>query len=77
MGSRICLLFVFLLGALCVGPLSAKAQTREERVREDRRAVEAEGFWIYNNLPVAFDMAKKSGKPILVVLRCIPCQECV
>lgn len=52
-------------------------QTREEKVREDRRKVEAEGFWIYNNLPLAFDTAKKNGKPILVVLRCIPCEECV
>lgn len=57
--------------------LEVAAQTREEKVREDRRKVEAEGFWIYNNLPLAFDTATKSGKPILVVLRCIPCEECV
>jgi serine protease Do len=55
----------------------ADAQTREEKVREDRRKVEAEGYWIYNNLPLAFDTAKKEGKPILVVLRCLPCEECV
>lgn len=53
------------------------AQTREEKVREDRRKVEAEGFWIYNNLPLAFDTAKQNGKPIMVVLRCIPCEACV
>jgi len=57
--------------------LEVAAQTREEKVREDRRKVEAEGFWIYNNLPLAFETAKKNGKPILVVLRCIPCEECV
>lgn len=70
---------LLLLAALTlVGIVSdAPAQTREEKVREDRRKVEAEGFWIYNNLPLAFDTAKKNGKPILVVLRCIPCEECV
>ncbi|MCA9141842.1 MAG: PDZ domain-containing protein [Planctomycetales bacterium] len=57
--------------------VDANSQTREEKVLEDRRRVEAEGFWIYNNLPLAFDTAKKNGKPILVVLRCIPCEECV
>ncbi|MEO8493919.1 MAG: Trx7/PDZ domain-containing (seleno)protein [Planctomycetota bacterium] len=57
--------------------LEVTAQTREEKVREDRRKVEAEGFWIYNNLPLAFETAKQNGKPILVVLRCIPCEECV
>ncbi len=53
------------------------AQTREEKVRADRRKVEAEGFWVYNNLDLAFETAKKTGKPLLVVMRCIPCEECV
>ena len=46
------------------------AQTREEKVRSDRKKVVAEGFWIYNDLPKAFQEAKKNGKPIVVVLRC-------
>lgn len=54
-----------------------QAQTREEMVREDRRKVTEDGFWIYNDLPEAFRQAEASGKPILVVLRCIPCHECV
>ncbi len=53
------------------------AQTREEKVRSDRKRVVAEGFWIYNDLPKAFREAKKTGKPIIVVLRCLPCEECV
>ena len=28
-------------------------------------------------MPKAFDEARRTGKPILVVLRCIPCEECV
>lgn len=56
---------------------SAQQKTRDEKVREDRRNVTAAGFWIYNDLEDGFRRAKLSGKPILVVLRCIPCEECV
>lgn len=71
--SIFCLLaLVTLLGeSFCLG------QTREEKVRADRAKVEADGFWMYNDIPGAMAEAKKSGKPVLVVLRCIPCEECV
>ena len=64
------------LAVLCLVS-TATAQTREEIVRGDRKKVEAEGFWIYNDLPKAFAQAKQTGKPIIVVLRCLPCHECV
>ena len=57
--------------------LTVEAQSREEKVRNDKKKVEAQGFWIYNNLPLAFETAKTTGKPLMVVLRCIPCEECV
>lgn len=53
------------------------AQTREEIVRGDKAKVEKEGFWMYNDIPGAFREAEKTGKPIVVVLRCLPCHECV
>jgi hypothetical protein len=53
------------------------AQSREQKVRTDEQKVEADGFWIYNDLPRAFAEARSTGKPLLVVLRCIPCVECV
>lgn len=57
---------------------AASAQTpREQKVRDDRKKVEAEGFWIYNDLAKGFAEAKATGKPMFVILRCIPCQECV
>ena len=56
---------------------TATGQTREEIVRGDRKKVEEAGFWIYNDLPKAFAEAKRTGKPIVVVLRCLPCHECV
>jgi hypothetical protein len=50
---------------------------REKKVRDDKAKVEKDGFWIYNDLPAATALAKKEGKPLVVVLRCIPCEECV
>lgn len=61
----------------CFLNVAAVAQTREEKVRDDRARVESDGFWIYNDLPKAFEQAKSTGKPIVVALRCIPCEECV
>lgn len=55
----------------------ARGQTREEKLLADRKKFEADGLWIYNDLPRGFAEAKKSGKPLLIVMRCIPCVECV
>ncbi len=68
---------VGLAGALLLSGSNANAQTREEKVRGDREKVESEGFWIYNDWKRAQSEAAQSGKPIIVVLRCIPCEECV
>ena len=42
------------------------AQSREEKVLADRKRVVDEGFWIYNDLDQAFQLAEQNGKPILV-----------
>ncbi|MEZ5940709.1 MAG: Trx7/PDZ domain-containing (seleno)protein [Planctomycetaceae bacterium] len=64
---------------LLVGTIlqAEEKKTREQKVREDKERVEAEGFWMYNDISGAIAEAKKTGKPILVVLRCLPCEECV
>lgn len=56
---------------------TAIGQSREEKVRADKARVESEGFWIYNDFDTALKQAKETGKPLLVALRCIPCEECV
>lgn len=67
-----------LVGLLCLTHASlAQEPTREEKVRADKAKSEADGFWIYNDLDTAYQLARESGKPILVTLRCIPCDECV
>ena len=65
------LAFLLLAAQICV------AQTREEIVRNDKTKVTKAGFWMYNDIPGAFEKAKATGKPIVVVLRCLPCHECV
>ena len=57
--------------------LAAQQPTREQKVRDDKKKVEADGFWIYNDLAKGIAESKKSGKPILAIMRCIPCEECV
>lgn len=69
-----------LLIVLCLAHTLGAAEpkkTREQKVLEDRAKVEAEGFWIYNDIERGFQEAQRTGKPLLVALRCIPCEECV
>lgn len=67
----VCVLFVLTFSSILQG------QTREEKVRRDREKVEASGYWIYNDLERGFEKARQTKQPLLVVLRCIPCEECV
>ena len=67
-------LFVLLCASSAV---AAPPNLREQKVRADKAKVEAEGFWIYNDLAKGFEQARATGKPLVVVLRCIPCEECV
>ena len=72
------LLAMFLLLFLAVTDATAQEKkTRDQKVREDRERVTAAGFWMYNDLEGAFKQARETGKPIVAVLRCIPCEECV
>jgi hypothetical protein len=50
----------------------ALAQDRVTKVQNDRKEFSDDEQWIYNDLPRAFAQAKASGKPLMVVFRCIP-----
>ena len=56
---------------------AASVKDREGAVRGDRAALENDARWIYNDVDRGFAEAKRSGKPLLVVLRCVPCLACV
>src|SRR5207237_9353535 len=49
---------------------------REGEGREDRTAIEKDARWIYNDYQKGFAEARRTGKPLLVVLRCVPCLAC-
>ena len=49
---------------------------REGAVRKDRAAMENDPRWIYNDFERGFAEAKRTGKPLLIVLRCVPCLSC-
>jgi len=70
--------FSLALAFAFLGAAFAAAQNpRKEKVLADKAKVEADGFWRYNDLPGAFAEAQKQNKPLIVVLRCIPCDQCV
>ena len=73
--SRIALASIFSL--FCISAVGVYAAgDRETKVRNDRKDVEADDYWIYNDLDRGIAEAKKTGKPLLVVFRCIPCEAC-
>ena len=45
---------------------------RDEKVNKERAALEGGELWVYNDLERGFAKARESGKPLLVVYRCIP-----
>lgn len=69
------LILIFAVWLASIGVTGA--QTREQKVLDDRQKFANHPLWIYNDLPRGFAEAKKTGKPMLVVLRCLPCVECV
>lgn len=59
-------------------PAAADAvKDREGAVRSDRDRMEGDARWIYNDVARGFAEAKASGRPLLVVLRCVPCLACM
>ncbi len=47
-------------------------KTRDEMVLDDRSSLLADDHWIYNDLEKGFAEARSTGKPLMVVYRCIP-----
>lgn len=56
--------------------LAEAVKDREGAVRKDREERENDPRWIYNDLDRGFAEAKATGKPLMVVLRCVPCLAC-
>jgi hypothetical protein len=50
---------------------------RKAAVLEDRSKMQDDSRWIYNDWQKGFAKAREVGKPLLVVLRCVPCLSCM
>lgn len=44
----------------------------KEQLRIALKDNEVKGDWIYDDLPAGYALAKKTGKPLMVVFRCVP-----
>jgi serine protease Do len=70
-------LLAAVLGAsLLVSDVQAQPQSREQKVRGDREKLLGLDDWYYNDLEAAKTEARRTGRPLLVILRCIPCEAC-
>jgi hypothetical protein len=49
---------------------------REKAVRGDIAKFENDESWVYNDWDKAVATARQAGKPLLVLLRCVPCEAC-
>src|SRR6266567_4323116 len=71
-----CLLLPLALFAAAGTSMAQAVKDCEAAVRQDRAAMEKDERWLYNDFQRGFAEAKRTGKPLLVVLRCVPCQAC-
>lgn len=71
------LLCSVLLGGFLVPRGAGQELSRDEKMERDRQRITAQGVWIYNDLAAARARAAEENKPLIVVLRCVPCEECV
>ena len=69
--------FTALWLALASAAHSETVKDREAAVRQDKARMEKDSRWIYNDVDEGFRAAKESGKPLMVVIRCVPCISCM
>ena len=70
------IVFAAVLGI--AGGLRGEAvKDREGAVRADRAKMTGDERGIYEDYRKGFEEARRTGKPLLVVLRCVPCMACM
>ncbi|MEL6107563.1 MAG: thioredoxin family protein [Planctomycetota bacterium] len=62
---------------LLVPKFAIAENEREEKIQKDKERFERKSGWLYNDIERAYAISRETNKPIMAVLRCIPCEECV
>jgi serine protease Do len=62
--------------AVAISALGETVPDRQGAVLGDREKLENDPRWIYNDYEKGFAEGRRTGKPVLIVLRCIPCLAC-
>jgi hypothetical protein len=57
---------------VALAAFTALQQMPKDALKTALKDTEVQGDWIYDDLPAGFAEAKKTGKPMLVVFRCVP-----
>lgn len=65
-------MLLFATGLVLATHNVSAALSRDQMVLNDRDDVLGGGKWIYNDFTKGLDEARRTGKPLLVVLRCVP-----
>lgn len=65
-----------MLTAIAALAVIAPPQDRDAKVRGDRDTFVDSDIWIYNDLDAGLREAGADGRPLMVVIRCIPCENC-
>lgn len=60
------------LSLLLAQPAASAQDEHETAVHDDRADFGSGGAWVYNDFRRGLKLARKSGKPLLVVIRCVP-----
>ncbi len=64
------------LGGIAATATAETVKDREAAVRADKARMESQARWLFNDLESGFAEARRTGKPLLAVLRCVPCLSC-
>ncbi len=70
--SRMFLLIAVWMLSFCTAVFSAD-DLRDRLADENGRDSEV---WVYNDIPAAMAAARRTGKPLFVTFRCVPCRDC-
>lgn len=63
---------------LSVGSVMLQSRLLADELRErlkDANGVQTD-VWVYNDIPAAMQEARRTGKPLFVTFRCVPCRDC-